>query len=134
MPILNFFSLCIHICALRYFICQVIQSNNSQISVDCLNQIIENYINSSVDQIENNYTLNKINDFFLKKLIVNEILNKKEVVDSKDLSRLRKALLYFYDRKSRPISNSSKPIQVKIGISVSQINKLDEVYQVISFH
>lgn len=58
------------------------------------------------------------------------ILNKKPVSSSHDLLQLRKTLLNFYDRKSRPIKNSSLPIQVQIGISVSQINRLDEVYQV----
>ncbi|RNA09084.1 hypothetical protein BpHYR1_036426 [Brachionus plicatilis] len=57
------------------------------------------------------------------------ILSKTPVSSSEDLSRLRKTLLNFYDRKSRPLKNSSQPIQVKIGISIAQINKLDEVYQ-----
>lgn len=59
------------------------------------------------------------------------IINKTPVSNSHDLLQLRKTLLNFYDRKSRPIKNSSLPIRVQIGISVSQINKLDEVYQVI---
>lgn len=65
--------------------------------------------------------------------MADQIVNKIPVASSQDLSRLRKTLLNFYDRKSRPLVNSSMPIRVKIGISVSQINKLDEVYQVVFF-
>ena len=46
------------------------------------------------------------------------------VEDSISLLRLKHSLLYMYDRTSRPLENSSKPMQVRLGLSVAQINNL----------
>ena len=55
----------------------------------------------------------------------------KPVTTSRDLIKLRSNLLLFYDKKSRPLSNSSQPLVVKLGVSILQINNLDEIYQVL---
>jgi hypothetical protein len=60
---------------------------------------------------------------------VNPVLNRL-VSSSFDLNLLKESLLYMYDRKSRPLSNTSDAIQVRLGVSIAQINNLDEVYQV----
>lgn len=82
------------------------------------------------ETLNNNSSLLKISKLMYDKLRIDDILNKQYVVGSSDLLRLRKSLLYFYDKKTRPLLNSKQPIHIYIGVSVSQINKLDEVYQV----
>ncbi|CAF0725306.1 unnamed protein product [Brachionus calyciflorus] len=106
-------------------------------TVDGLDGFVTNSIKTSNDTLcfignSSSENIKQLKDKFLESNVINEILNKRKVIQSYDLARLRHALLYFYDKKSRPISNSSIPIQVQIGISISQINKLDEVYQVMT--
>ena len=54
------------------------------------------------------------------------------VVSNFDLIRLRRSLLWMYDKGVRPVADSTKPIDVHIGVSIVQINSLDEQYQVIT--
>jgi hypothetical protein len=54
----------------------------------------------------------------------------EKIYDSRELIRLRKSLLFGYDRFSRPLVNSSHQVVVKLGVNVAQINGLDEDYQV----
>ena len=61
---------------------------------------------------------------------VNNENDSKEIVDSLSLFELKKHLLGLYDRNSRPIFNSSKPLMVRLGVSVAQINNLDVNFQV----
>ncbi len=55
---------------------------------------------------------------------------KEKIEHSQDLIRLRKSLLFGYDKFSRPLKNSSDSIVVKLGVNVAQINGLDEDFQV----
>lgn len=54
----------------------------------------------------------------------------EEVITSYDLYRLKRKLLFFYDRDSRPLYNSIDPIRVYLRIKLLQINNLDEELQV----
>lgn len=54
----------------------------------------------------------------------------EKIYDSRELIRLRKSLLFGYDKFSRPLVNSSHQVVVKLGVNVAQINGLDEDYQV----
>ncbi len=54
----------------------------------------------------------------------------ENVTSSYDLFRLRRKLLFFYDRDSRPLYNSIQPIKVYMSVKFVQINHLDEVLQV----
>ena len=54
-----------------------------------------------------------------------------KIVDSLSLFELKKHLLGLYDRNSRPIFNSSRPLMIKLGVNVAQINNLDVNFQVI---
>lgn len=61
-----------------------------------------------------------------------EIFEFDDVIQySYDLKRLRDSLLYGYDKFSRPRVNSAKPVVVKIGVNVAQINGLDEDFQIM---
>jgi hypothetical protein len=55
----------------------------------------------------------------------------EQINTSKDLIKLRKSLLYSYDRFSRPLIDSSKPIKISFSISIVQINGLNEAYQIM---
>ena len=55
----------------------------------------------------------------------------ERVKTSVDLIKLRQLLLWNYDKNSRPIRDSSKPIKIKLSISIVQINGLHETYQVM---
>ena len=57
----------------------------------------------------------------------------EKIVDSFSLFKLKKKLLAYYDGNSRPVFNSSKPLMVKLGVSVAQINNLDVNFQVIFY-
>jgi hypothetical protein len=57
-------------------------------------------------------------------------LKEKRIMSSGDLARLKRSLLYGYDRNSRPLKNATDVVRVRVGISIAQINNLDEVYQV----
>lgn len=86
------------------------------------------YINLSKNNNHTNNTTgrNKINE------TLNDSSQNDIVLDHLSLLRLRRSLLYFYDRNSRPISKSSNSLYVYIGISIVQINNLDEIYQVMT--
>lgn len=55
----------------------------------------------------------------------------EQVKTSSDLIKLRQSLLWYYDKNSRPLRDSSKQIKVKISVSIVQINGLNEAYQVM---
>ena len=57
-------------------------------------------------------------------------LGGKKVLTSRQFYQLRRKLLLYYDSSSRPISDSSKSIEVGLSVIVKQINDLDGVYQV----
>jgi hypothetical protein len=50
--------------------------------------------------------------------------------DYENIADLRRFLLANYDRKSRPLFDSSQPITVYVDADIEQISNLDEVYQV----
>lgn len=52
------------------------------------------------------------------------------VTSSYDLLKLKRSLLYSYDKGARPLINSQQPIKVFLRIKFVQINNLDEVLQV----
>lgn len=56
-----------------------------------------------------------------------------QVASSYDLFRLKRKLLFEYDRDSRPLYNSIEPMRVYFRVKLVQLNHLDEVYQVIYF-
>lgn len=89
-------------------------------------------IDVDTNSVNNMDSYNTLNNMMMAKINVDKILNKEKVVGSFDLFRLRNSLLHFYDKKARPLLNSSHAVQVYIGVSVVQINKLDEVFQVFS--
>ncbi len=59
-----------------------------------------------------------------------ELIILTQVITQDDLLMLRRSLLCYYDKNSRPLINSSHSIEVQIGINLIQINELDEIYQV----
>jgi hypothetical protein len=85
--------------------------------------------NSRLDYNSTNAT-NKTNSSQDRKKSTHTVLDNKKVDSSSDLVRLKRSLLYSYDRNSRPLRNTTDAVQVRIGISIAQINNLDEVYQV----
>jgi hypothetical protein len=63
---------------------------------------------------------------------IHELFILKTVITQKDLLMLRRSLLRYYDKHSRPLVNSSHSVEVQIAISLIQINELDEMFQVSS--
>ena len=59
-----------------------------------------------------------------------ELIILTQVITQDDLLMLRRSLLRYYDKNSRPLINSSHSIEVQIGINLIQVNELDEIYQV----
>jgi hypothetical protein len=51
------------------------------------------------------------------------------IMTSDNLIKLRHSLLAYYDKNTRPILDSSRPIRIKFSISIVQINGLNEAFQ-----
>ena len=54
-----------------------------------------------------------------------------KIILNYDLNKLRRSLIYGYDKLSRPVINSSNAVTVRVGVNVAQINGLDDDLQVI---
>ena len=94
-----------------------------------LNELNETYLikddmYEEVDNKENEYNYYDENNY-------DSLYDFEKIVDSFSLFKLKKKLLAYYDGNSRPVFNSSKPIMVRLGVSVAQINNLDVNFQVI---
>lgn len=86
---------------------------------------IEEISTSSIINEENKTRFDRYQSYYDELFTFN-----KRIESSRDLYKLRRSLLFGYDRFSRPLINSSDAVVVKLGVNVAQINGLDEDYQV----
>ena len=93
------------------------------IAINLINSLanLENYSNSSI--LEENKYIDQLNE----EEIIEEI---NRIFDGKDLYHLKRELLSYSDTDTRPIYDSSKPINVGLSVGIIQINDLDPLYQV----